>query len=115
MEGVTTIEGRTGGSFRLPGLTVTDTWSVSGADLAAGKKLSCGPELTFADGAELEIVGGKALRKSGKVTIAESDLPIVGLPTVGSTDGSVFELSKSADGRKLFLEYVHPGLLLLIR
>ena len=115
LEGVTTVEGRTGGSFRLPGLTVTDTWSVSGADLAAGKKLSCGPELTFADGAQLEIVGGRALRKSGKVTIAESDLPIVGLPTVVSTDGSVFELSKSADGCKLFLEYVHPGLLLLIR
>ena len=115
LEGVTTIEGRTGGTFRQPGLTVTDTWSVSGADLAAGKKLSCGPELTFADGAQLEIVGGKALRKNGKVTIAESDLPIVGLPTVVSTDGSVFELSKSADGKTLYAEFQHPGLLLFIR
>ena len=115
VEGVPTVEGRTDGTFRQPGLTVTDTWSVSGADLAAGKKLSCGPELAFVDGATLEIVGGRALRKSGKVTVAESDLPIVGLPTVVSPDGSEFELTKSADGRKLFLEYVHPGLLLLIR
>lgn len=115
LEGVPTVVGRTDCVSRRPELAVTDVWSVSGADLADGRGLSCGPELRFGDGSTLEIVGGKALRKSGKVTVAESDNPIVGLPEVISTDGSEFEISKSADGLKIFLEYVPKGLLMIVR
>lgn len=115
LEGVPTVQGRTDCTSRFPALTVTDVWSVSGADLAEGQGLVCGPQLVFCDGVKLEIVGGKALRKSGKVTVAESDNPIVGMPEVVSTDDSEFKISKSTDGRKIFLEYVPKGLLMIVR
>ena len=94
---------------------VTGDWTVDGVDLASGAKFDCEQTIVFAEGSTVSITNGRALAKSGKVVIAESDEAIVGLPTFLPVDRYVFEITKSDDGKKLYAEYVPNGMMILLR
>ena len=96
-------------------LDVTENWTVDGNDLAKGAKLDCEQAIVFAEGSTVSITNGRALAKSGKVAIAVSDEAIVGLPTFLPVDRYQFEITKSADGKTLYAEYVPRGMMILLR
>lgn len=98
--------------------TVTDAWTLPAASVVAGKRLSVAGDLAFADGVTLTVSGPKAFRgHAGDYVIAEATGTFTGLPSlnVDSVYATRMKLRLSADGKRLLLTYVSPGMSVLVR
>lgn len=98
------------------GLSVTNRLTAKVADVVAGRMLTVDGKLTLGEDAVVAFDGAGKQMKNGKTyPIVTATGGIVGVPQLTADGDANYRLSLSADGKTLYAEYQHPGLLLLIR
>ncbi|HNX36637.1 MAG TPA: hypothetical protein PKM57_18595 [Kiritimatiellia bacterium] len=96
------------------GMTVTDSFTAQVTDLADGRHFTTDGKLIFDVGTTFELEGDVKPLKGAKTILATAANGIQGIPTVTGETALYFKVSKSADTKTLYLEYVSRGTMVTI-
>ena len=106
-------------AFMGADVVIGEFWTVDCSDLMkSGASFTSDGKITFAEGAELRLVGPDGCRGHGKVfTIMTAANGIEGMPKLVVPEGAKTEwkLSKSVDGKSIILTRTPLGILLIVR
>lgn len=101
--------------FDEAGVAVTNLFTARVTDLTAGHYFATDAQLIFDAGTTFELMGDVQPLKGAKTILATAANGIQGVPTVTGETAKHFRVSKSADTKTLYLEYVSRGTMVLIR
>ncbi len=101
--------------FDEAGVAVTDLFAAWVTDLTAGHHFATDAQLVFDAGTTFELTGDVQPLKGAKTILATAAKGIQGIPTVTGETALYFKVSKSADAKTLYLEYVSRGTMVIFR
>ncbi len=118
LNGNTFLQGNLSGFPRVENgdLTITNTWSLSTADVLAGKKLVATGTLAFADGTMITSADESVSNTQGvqEILIAEA-ARVVGKPTVDADAPALRNWKVRTTNTTVTLAYVAPGTVFIVR